>query len=61
MSAELAPARTFREWYYPDGIILPNGTTPEQEVHGSPSWVEEFLVISNLTENDTTGEAYLLL
>lgn len=56
VSAELAPARTFREWYYPDGIILPNGTTPEQEVHGSTSRVEEFLVISNLTENDTTAK-----
>jgi len=49
------PARTFREWYYPDGIIMPNGTTPEQEVHGSTSRVEEFLVISNLTERETTA------
>ena len=53
---EQAPARTFREWYYPDGIIMPNGTTPNDEVHGSTSRVEEFLVISNLTEKDTTAK-----
>ena len=49
------PARSFREWYYPDGIIMANGTTPDDEVHGSTSRVEEFLVISNLTEKETTA------
>ena len=56
VAKEQAPARSFREWYYPDGIILPNGTRPENEVHGSTSRVEEFLVISNLTEKDTTAK-----
>ena len=49
------PPRSFREWYYPDGIIMPNGTTPDDEVHGSTSRVEEFLVIANLTEHATTA------
>lgn len=51
-----SPARTFREWYYPDGIIMPNGTTPDREVHGSTSRVEEFLVIANLTGKATTAK-----
>ncbi len=34
---------------------MANGTTPDDEVHGSTSRVEEFLVISNLTEMETTA------
>jgi len=53
VAADMAPARTFRECYHPDGIILPNGSTPEQDVHGFTSRVDELRVISNLTEKDT--------
>jgi hypothetical protein len=48
-------AKSFREWYYADGIILPNGTKPENEVHGSTSRVEEFLVIANFGKNEASA------
>ena len=48
--------RTFREWYYPYGIIMPKETTPETAVHGVTSEQIEHLVLANLTQQEATAK-----
>ena len=48
--------RTFREWYYPYGIIMPKETTPETGVHGVNSDHIEHLVLANLTQQEATAK-----
>lgn len=50
-----AGTRTLQEWYYPDSLIMPPGTTRESAVHGETAPSTEHLVLANLSGKETTA------
>jgi hypothetical protein len=56
LAASPAPAsekRPMTEWYIADALRLPTTTKPDQEVHGAVGHALEWLIIFNLSDQDT--------
>lgn len=47
-----ATRKPMTEWYYPDGIRMPKGTTPATAVHGVTAKAVEWLVLANLAPRE---------